>query len=103
MSVHVDEQFVKSQHTIVLKPDADIRFKSNESIVKLLVLEGIPINEPVVQHAAFVMNTEAEIRETMLEYGKTQFGGWPWPQREFAHPKDKGRFALHADGREEGK
>ncbi len=67
----------------------------------LLILEGKPINEPVVQHGPFVMNTREEISETIREYQRTEFGGWPWPEREQAHPKEKGRFALHANGSEE--
>jgi hypothetical protein len=50
-----------------------------------------------------VMNTAEEIRETMREYGRTQFGGWPWQETEMAHPREKGRFALHSDGSEEVK
>ena len=68
-----------------------------------LILEGKPIGEPSVQHGPFVMNTEEEIRETMREYGKTQFGGWPWPEKEVVHPKEKGRFAIHSNGKEEMK
>jgi len=47
------------------------------------------------------MNTQEEIREAMKAYGKTQFGGWPWAEKEVVHPKDKGRFALHSNGIEE--
>ena len=36
-------------------------------------------------------------------YQETQFGGWPWPEREQTHDREKGRFALHADGKEEVK
>jgi hypothetical protein len=68
-----------------------------------LILEGQPIGEPVVQHGPFVMNTEEEIRMTMREYGKTQFGGWPWNEAEVAHRRQKGRFALHSNGIEEVK
>ena len=67
----------------------------------LLILQGKPINEPVVQYGPFVMNTEAEIQEAFQEYQQTQFGGWPWPNHEQAHPRNKGRFAIHADGKEE--
>ena len=46
------------------------------------------------------MNTQEEIRETMREYGMTQFGGWPWDKTEVVHGQ-KSRFALHANGIEE--
>jgi hypothetical protein len=41
------------------------------------------------------------LRDAFAEYQRTQFGGWPWPNHEQAHAREKGRFALHADGREE--
>jgi hypothetical protein len=37
----------------------------------------------------------------MMEYQRTQFGGWPWKEREKSHGAEIGRFARHADGREE--
>ena len=47
------------------------------------------------------MNTQEEIREAMSDYGKTQFGGWPWTEKEVVHARDKGRFSLHSNGKEE--
>jgi hypothetical protein len=49
------------------------------------------------------MNSNQEIHETMLEYQRTQFGGWPWPTHDHVHPKEKTRFANYADGRIEEK
>ena len=54
-----------------------------------------------MQHGPFVMNTPGEIRKAMIDYQETRFGGWPWPSDDPVHPRDAGRFAVHADGRRE--
>ena len=99
--VEIENQDIPSNYLIELRADEDITIKNGSTDSYFLILEGKAIGEPVVQHGPFVMNTEEEIRETMKEYGKTQFGGWPWAETEMAHPRDKGRFALHSDGTEE--
>jgi redox-sensitive bicupin YhaK (pirin superfamily) len=65
---------------------------------ELLVLQGRPIGEPVAQYGPFVMNTQAEIHQAFNDYRRTEFGGWPWGANDPVHPRDRGRFALHADG-----
>jgi len=74
---------------------------SKESL--LLLLQGMPINEPVVQHGPFVMNNGAEIQQAIRDYHATQFGGWPWERYDNIHPRKRDRFAKYADGREEVK
>ena len=63
-----------------------------------MVLQGRPIAEPVAQYGPFVMNDEAGIRQAMVDYRATGFGGWPWPDEAPVHGRDAGRFAQHADG-----
>ena len=67
----------------------------------LLLLQGKPINEQVVQHGPFVMNSGAEIQQAFNDYHKTQFGGWPWSRYDNVHSREIGRFAKYSDGRKE--
>ncbi len=68
---------------------------------ELLLLQGRPIGEPVAQHGPFVMNAPHEIQQAFADYRRTGFGGWPWPSDGPVHPREQGRFAIHADGRRE--
>jgi hypothetical protein len=47
------------------------------------------------------MNTRQEILQAFADFQQTQFGGWPWRSDDPVHPRDEGRFAIHADGRRE--
>ena len=69
----------------------------------LLLLQGRPINDPVAQYGPFVMNTQEEIKQAISDFRQTQFGGWPWQRPDQVHPRYKGKFAKHTDGREETK
>jgi redox-sensitive bicupin YhaK (pirin superfamily) len=82
-----------------LRPEAEVHLAAGKEGAEILLLQGKPINEPVVQHGPFVMNTAQEIQQAFLDFRRTQFGGWPWPKDDPTHGKTEGRFARHADGR----
>ncbi len=85
-------------HAIELLADQDVIIEATGKDAYLLFMEGKPINEPVVQHGPFVMNTAEEIHQAISDYRQTQFGGWPWDRHDHVHPRDQGRFAKYPDG-----
>ena len=100
-SVTIAGQSVRGHAAIELRADADAELVNGDTEAEFLVLQGRPIGEPVVQYGPFVMNTQAEIAQTMQDYRRTQFGGWPWADDAPVHGRDPARFAKHPDGREE--
>lgn len=100
-SILISGEKIDCEKAIELKADEETLVENGNNEGLFLFLQGKPINEPVVQYGPFVMNTQAEIRQAMMEYQQNEFGGWPWPRRDQVHPREKGRFARHADGTEE--
>lgn len=92
---------IESYHSVDLLADQKVIIENGNEAAYLLLLQGKPINEPVVQHGPFVMNSAAEIQDAFNDYRKTQFGGWPWPRYDNVHSREMGRFAKYSDGREE--
>jgi redox-sensitive bicupin YhaK (pirin superfamily) len=99
--ITIADQKISKPLAIELHADKEVLFQNGNRESKLLLLQGRPINEPVVQYGPFVMNTQSEIQQAMHEYQQTQFGGWPWSTYEHVHPREKGRFARYPDGKEE--
>jgi quercetin 2,3-dioxygenase len=94
---------IPAYHSVELLPDHDVSIENGEDDSFILMLQGRPIDEPVVQHGPFVMNTMEEIQQAFKDYRRTQFGGWPWERHDNVHYADSGRFAKYSDGREEKK
>ena len=98
--VRIGDTEVEPGHGALVRADAALALASAGG-VEVLVLQGRPIGEPVAQYGPFVMNTRAEIQTAIGDYQRTGFGGWPWPEDDPVHGRDRGRFARHVDGRVE--
>ncbi len=102
-SLKVANQTVTNYCAVEVEADMDITIETQSDNVSILLLQGKPISEPVMQYGPFVMNTKEEINQAFEDYHKTQFGGWPWPKYDQVHDRSKGRFAKHSDERLEEK
>lgn len=100
-NLRIEETNIQNEQIIKLKATDNIFIQNGNQESKLLMLQGKSIGEPIAQYGPFVMNTQQEIQEAFSDYQRTQFGGWPWPEQEQVHEREKGRFALHANGKKE--
>ena len=98
-TLHAEGFDIPVMHQIKADPIQELTLKNGEQPAKLLLLEGKPMNEPVVQHGPFVGNSRKDIETAFMNYQQTQFGGWPWPTSEHTHDADAKRFALYPDGK----
>ncbi len=101
--LNVADQTIDKYCAVEVEADMEITIENLSTDASILVLQGKPIGEPVIQYGPFVMNTKEEINQAFEDYHETQFGGWPWPKYDQVHDRNKGRFAKHSDGRLEEK
>jgi quercetin 2,3-dioxygenase len=100
-TIKINDEEIDQHLALELHADQDVEILAGADNCRLLLLQGKPINEPVAQYGPFVMNEQHEIQETMMDYQRTQFGGWPWSSPDPTHGKERGRFAKYADGKED--
>jgi len=97
-SLFADNFKIGSNTGAVLRCDRAVELSSPNG-GECLVLQGVPIGQPVAQYGPFVMNTAEQISEAFHDYQRTEFGGWPWSSDEPVHSRRQERFARHPDGR----
>ncbi|MCX4241138.1 pirin family protein [Paraliomyxa miuraensis] len=100
-TLDVGDQTVQAPLGVRVRGDRPTPLRNGELESEVLMLQGRPIGEPVVQHGPFVMNSPAEINQAIMDYRRTEFGGWPWGSDGPVHPREDERFAVHVDGRRE--
>jgi redox-sensitive bicupin YhaK (pirin superfamily) len=59
---------------VVLSPEGDAVTLDAQTEVKALLLSGQALNEPIVGHGPFVMNTTEEIRQAIVDFNGGLFG-----------------------------
>lgn len=101
-SLTVAGQALETNTAAILECTRPAELEAGARPMECLMLQGRPIGEPIARYGPFVMNTETEIRQAMVDYQKTQFGGWPWSSDDPTHGHSAERFAVHADGRVDG-
>lgn len=89
---------IEKYHSVVVNAAVDLNIVNGDTEARILVLQGKPIGETVIQYGPFVMNSKEEIQQAFEDYHATQFGGWPWKRYDQVHDRTEGRFARHADG-----
>lgn len=98
-NISINGDLIQVNSRVKLDGNAKINIINGEMESYILLLEGEPINEPVVAYGPFVMNTMEEIKAAYDDYQNTKFGGWPWDSSDPVHGNKKNRFARYSDGR----
>lgn len=99
--IQAEEFEIPVMHRIITNPDKKLSFTNGSKPAQFLVLQGKPINEPVVKHGPFVASSRQELEAAFERYRSDEFGGWPWSAPDHVHVDASGRFAKFPDGRTE--
>ncbi len=98
-SLVVNGEALASNTGAILPSDKVTEISSPTGEAQVLILQARAIGEPIVQHGPFVMNSREEIAQTIQDYQRTEFGGWPWDRHDMVHGPVIERFAKYPDGR----
>ena len=64
----------RENDAVIFERDGDDVAIASESGAELLLIGGVPLEEPVARYGPFVMNTAGEIRQAMIDYQSGRFG-----------------------------
>ncbi|KAF9082262.1 hypothetical protein BGX23_012645, partial [Mortierella sp. AD031] len=72
-----DKEFEgKAHHTLTFSEDGaeTIKIQTKDEDAHFVLIAGEPLNEPIVQHGPFVMNSSEEIFDTFVDYQNNKNG-----------------------------
>jgi len=74
-SVHVNGRDAEARHLVTFSDDGNVLHVSASADALILLCHAEPLDEPVVSHGPFVMNTHDEIRQAVADYQAGKFDG----------------------------
>lgn len=69
-----EDKEIRDGQLALFGPGDAVRFRGKEGGGRLLLLAGVPIQEPVARYGPFVMNTQAEIMQAVRDYQSGRMG-----------------------------
>jgi len=72
-----DERALDGQMVLFAQDGDEVRIENPgdaKTTLEVLLIAGVPLNEPVARYGPFVMNTESEIRQAIEDYQRGRMG-----------------------------
>jgi redox-sensitive bicupin YhaK (pirin superfamily) len=70
---NTNDPLISHPHLVVFGDGDFVTVMTGTNSVRLLLISGIPLGEPIARYGPFVMNTEQEIEQTLLELRQGTF------------------------------
>lgn len=64
---------VKAPRLVIFEEDGEVEVTAGENGARFLLISGKPLGEPVARYGPFVMNTEAEIEQALMDLRRGTF------------------------------
>jgi redox-sensitive bicupin YhaK (pirin superfamily) len=64
---------VEAPRLVLFESGDVVKARASEEGARFLLVSGLPLGEPIARYGPFVMNTKAEIEQTLMELGNGTF------------------------------